>query len=30
MVIEFIKNKVKKFFEDIWDEKLESRLKEIS
>jgi hypothetical protein len=30
MVIEFIKNKVKKFFEDIWDEKLESGLKEIS
>jgi hypothetical protein len=30
MVIEFIKNKVKEFFEDIWDEKLESRLKEIS
>ncbi|BDC18945.1 PaREP1 family protein [Acidianus sp. HS-5] len=29
-VIEFIKNNIKKYFEDIWNENLESLLKEIS
>ncbi|ACP39187.1 PaREP1 family protein [Sulfolobus islandicus M.14.25] len=29
-VVEFIKRNIKKYFEDIWDEKLEDKLKELS
>ncbi|QXJ31099.1 PaREP1 family protein [Saccharolobus shibatae] len=29
-VVEFIKHNIKKYFEDIWDEKLEDKLKELS